>query len=139
MGTVVGVIFKCSNKSSLPDMILVHFPKYIGPSFIDGESGIVPICPISAAWRHRNCTYSRQQFPLLLAYGLTIHKGQGMTLDKLILDIGNLETKTFTWLIFFNQVIKNSAMVSPIRGSQESETWQVWHLDHFQIWKGMML
>ena len=136
---VVGVIFKSSNKSPLPDMILVHFPKYMGPSFIDGESGIVPICPISAAWRHRNCTYSRQQFPLLLAYGLTIHKGQGMTLDKLILDIGKLKKKTFTGLIFCNQVIKSSAMASPILESHESGTWQVWHLDHFQIWRGMIL
>ena len=97
------------------------------------------LCPISAAWRHRNCTYSRQQFPLLLAYGLTIHKGQGMTLDKLILDIGKLEKKTFTGLIFCNQVIKSSAMASPILESHESGTWQVWHLDHFQIWRGMIL
>ena len=97
MGTVMGVIFKSTNDTSLPDLILVQFPNYLGPSFI-GEAGmenIVPICPISASWRHKNSTFTRTQLPLLLAYGLTIHKGQGMTLDKLILDIGkHIENRT---------------------------------------------
>jgi len=43
-------------------------------------------------WKQNNPYHSAQfeQFPLLLAYGLTIHKAQGMTLDTVEVDFQNI-------------------------------------------------
>jgi ATP-dependent exoDNAse (exonuclease V) alpha subunit len=37
-----------------------------------------------------NVTASAKNFPLTLAYGSTIHKAQGATIDRLIVDLGSL-------------------------------------------------
>lgn len=42
------------------------------------------------AYRDGEVFVSRKQYPLRLAYGITIHKSQGMTLDKLIVDCNRI-------------------------------------------------
>lgn len=42
------------------------------------------------AYRDGEVVVSREQYPLRLAYGITIHKSQGMTLDKLIVDCNKI-------------------------------------------------
>lgn len=42
------------------------------------------------AYRDGELVVSREQYPLRLAYGITIHKSQGMTLDKLIVDCNRI-------------------------------------------------
>ena len=39
---------------------------------------------------YQNKVYTRNQFPLRLAFGLTIHRCQGQTLDAIIVDCSNL-------------------------------------------------
>ena len=41
---------------------------------------------------------TRKQFPLRLAYGITIHKSQGMTLDKLVVDCSRIFEKGQTYV-----------------------------------------
>lgn len=42
------------------------------------------------AYRDGDVVVSREQYPLRLAYGITIHKSQGMTLEKLVVDCNRI-------------------------------------------------
>ncbi len=69
-----------------PDLsiaVLVTFHKYTGPPF-------KPKCPFHPEWSNGSSRLSRQQIPLMLSYAITIHKSQGQTLSKAVIDIGDL-------------------------------------------------
>ena len=91
IGTVRYVVFLEGNTSKMPDVVLVHFEDYLGPSCLKDEEKVVAITPRTASWIHKKKQMSRKQFPLQPAYGLSIHKGQGMTIPKLILNVGSRE------------------------------------------------
>lgn len=59
----------------------------------------VPITPITATVQSGNVVHERQQLPLTLSWAATIHKSQGMTLNKAWVDIGKKEsTLGFTYI-----------------------------------------
>jgi hypothetical protein len=71
---------------------------YTGPQTpwqnAQGQS-LIPVVPVTARWEAspgRNC--SRSQFPLAIAYGVTIHKSQGLTLERAVIDLGEREFAT---------------------------------------------
>ena len=65
----------------MPDLLLVRFPNYTGPSFLQNREHIVPITPIEAVWMNKKREIlTRRQFPLIYGDALTVHKAQGKQL-----------------------------------------------------------
>jgi hypothetical protein len=77
--------------SSLPSLLLIKFTKYIRPDFPGCPQGIVPVFPIFRQFEFKGITCSRTQFPLRLAYAITVYKSQGLTLPKVVLNLNQKE------------------------------------------------
>lgn len=93
MGTVHDIMFKNQGPPSLPAAVFVKFDTYEGLTIISTEGdNVVPIVPIKRSWEGKSGTIcSRQQVPLCLAWAITVHKSQGLTLSKAKIDIGSKE------------------------------------------------
>jgi len=94
LGTVRGLVFgENTAPPSQPYCVLVEFDDYQGPSAAEGRR-IVPIVPETVTFDARcGSSGSRQQFPLVLGWAITIHKSQGLTLKQVVLGIGNKESQ----------------------------------------------
>ena len=89
MGTIQAICYHSGGPPDLPIAIMVRFDSYSG--FHDGT---VPIIPILCSWSSSGVQCSRLQLPLKLAWPVTIHKSQGLTLDKVVIDVGKREFPT---------------------------------------------
>ncbi len=82
MGTIEAV---CYRSGDLPLAVMVKFDHYTGPTLHDTT---VPITPLRRTWSNSGVQCSRLQLPLKLAWA---HKSQGLTLRKVVVDIGKKE------------------------------------------------
>ena len=91
-GTVQHILYQeYKDPPDLPIAALVNFDHYDGPSFLDHHHHCVPIPPITSEWDSDIQRLSHQQIPLQVRYAITIHKCQGQTLPKAVIDIGKAE------------------------------------------------
>ena len=93
LGTIRDIVWGKSITSpskDLPLAIMVEFDSYKGPFFED--TGTVPVFLATTQFGHDHHDCERTQFPLVVACAITIHKSQGMTLEKAVL---NIEKKDF--------------------------------------------
>ena len=93
LGTVLDFVYaEGQQPPCLPICVLVQFDdEYKGPSVSSLFQRCVPICPITQVSESLGKKYERQQLPLKLAWAMTIHKCQGLTLSKAWIDLGSSE------------------------------------------------
>ena len=80
---------------------MVAMPSYKGPTLWHKEDGtpIVPIVSFTTRWQSKSGKQClRTQFPLCVAYAVTIHKLQGMTLNIAVVELSDYD---FTWGLTF--------------------------------------
>uniref|UniRef100_A0ABD2WYI1 ATP-dependent DNA helicase n=1 Tax=Trichogramma kaykai TaxID=54128 RepID=A0ABD2WYI1_9HYME len=89
LGTVMVILYEENVvPPSLPKYIMVEFDTYAGP-FIKNRT--FPITPIIRTREKYGMKLTTKQFPLKLAYAITIHKSQCLTLTSAIIDVGSKE------------------------------------------------
>lgn len=65
--------------------------EYSGPDFPNYSPKITPIFPVTRQFEYNGVACTRTQFPLRLAYVITVHKSQGLTLSQVVLNIDQKE------------------------------------------------
>lgn len=113
MGTIKDIIFSESHKATmLPIAIIVQFDDdYLGPSFCKDTPNCVPIFPVTSSSNTLGNNFERVQFPLKLAWSMTIHKSQGLTLKKCWIDLGSTEKVAGLTYVALSRVRKLSDTV----------------------------
>lgn len=69
--------------------IMVKFDNYSGPQWHPNDPKLVLITPISLG--------NLRQLPIKMAWAMTIHKAQGLTLQKATINIGAIERQGLTF------------------------------------------
>jgi len=93
MGTIQAICYNDNGAPpDLPVAVAILFDHYSGPTLLDGT---VPITPLHQSYSVTGIQCSHLQLHLKLAWADTIHKAQGLTLDKVTVDIGFYAGLTF--------------------------------------------
>ena len=93
LGTVIDLTWSegATVKKDLPLAVLVAFDKYEddGPCLYRTDAGcpVVPIFTSRREFFRGAAQCHRTQFPLTVAFAVTVHKAQGMTVDQAVLNI----------------------------------------------------
>ena len=106
MGIIQDILFEDQGPLALPKAVLIKFEKYNGPTIktTEGEE-VVLIAPIKRSWKDKNrMNCSRLQVPICLAWAITVHKSQGLTLEKAKIDIENKEFAAGLTFVAVSQV-----------------------------------
>ncbi|XP_068697264.1 ATP-dependent DNA helicase PIF1-like [Montipora foliosa] len=115
-GKVIDIIYADNHSPpNLPVAVIVQFDHYTGPSFIDTLPKCVPIPPVTITSKYLETFHERQQLPSKLAWAITIHKSQGLTLPKAWIDIGPSEKAAGITYVAISRVRSlKSCIIEPV-------------------------
>ena len=85
--------------------VVMALDKYIGPTWDQSQPKHIPIPPINQC--------NRKQIPLKMAWALTIHKSQGLTLTRSTIDIGNTERQGLTSTVMSRTTTLEGMRITP--------------------------
>ena len=93
---------------ALPVAVLVKFEDYQGPTL--DQNAAVPIVPIIC---NSNSTENmeRQHLPLKFSWAITMHKSQGLTIPRAVIDLGLKEEVAGLAYVAISRVRKLSDLV----------------------------
>ena len=92
VGKVHSIMYKEGTKPpALPFAIIGIFEEYLGPPFLDDVPKSVPITPVKRDFVINKKPHWRKMLPVILGYALSVHKLQGATCDRVILNAGDQE------------------------------------------------
>ncbi|XP_059072384.1 uncharacterized protein LOC131873572 [Cryptomeria japonica] len=90
LGQMKSIVYDTYSKPpDLPKYVVVEFKNYTGPHWDNANPKFVPTTPITRG--------SHTQLTLAMAWAVTIHKSQGLTLDKATIDIGKTKKQGLTF------------------------------------------
>jgi ATP-dependent DNA helicase PIF1 len=77
----------------LPTVVFVRAPAYTGPTRYSDADGkpLIPIGPTTYQWSSKGQSFTRQQYPISIAYAITVHKSQGLSLDRVVIGLGKAD------------------------------------------------
>ena len=115
MGTILDIIYMRDDKPpALPVAIMIQFDNtYTGPSFCSDKAGCVPVIPETNESDLYGSLYERQQLPMQFSWAITIHKSQGLTLEKAWVDIGKSEKFSGLTYVGLSRVRKLEDLIEP--------------------------
>lgn len=104
LGFVTDIIYDEGRRppGATPRVVFVKFDNYNSHTI----NGSVPITQITNYWKKGGCECYRRQFPLSLAHAITIHKSQGLTLDRAVVQLGASETSPGLTYVALSRVRK---------------------------------
>ncbi|KAK3918910.1 ATP-dependent DNA helicase [Frankliniella fusca] len=108
VGYVVDIVYCAEIDEDSPAIIMVKFDSYYGPTL---ENGCVPIIRIVKSWTVNNIHCTRLQFPLTLAYAITVHKSQGLTLSRAVLHFDSAEIMPGIFYVAMSRLRKKTDLM----------------------------
>ena len=93
LGTIRDISWKTGAdwRRDPPFALIVDFDRYEGPGLPNAPGGgdVVPIFRSRRDFYRGAASCTRTQFPVTPAYAITVHKAQGMTVDRAVLNLNN--------------------------------------------------
>ena len=76
-------------RNGSPTFLCVFIENYSGPELYRNEKNqpIIPIFPITREFIQGTNSCTRSQFPITIAFAITVHKSQGLTMQQAVLDL----------------------------------------------------